>query len=265
MRATVMKHDDSAPPDDGAARIPTTLRLLTLLEEVVRIGGPVIPADLAGATDLPKATLHRLFQTLESEGYLQREPDGRSYSVGPRARQLAVATLSTMRVRTTRLAVMRALAKDTGETCNVAIPEREAMVYLDRVETEWPLRVQFSVGTRVPLHCTASGKLYLSTLSDLRLSSFLRNADLVRMTPNTFTDAGALRAEVERVRAQGFAVDNEEFLEGVVAFAMPLRDMYGRMPATIAFQGPVQRLSLERGHALLPRLKRAADELSALL
>ena len=256
---------DKRTSDDRPDRIPTTLRLLTLLEEVVRIGGPVSPADLAGATDLPKATLHRLFQTLESEGYLQREPDGRSYSVGVRSRELAVATLSTMRARTARLAVMRALAKDTGETCNVAIPDREAMVYLDRVETEWPLRVQFSVGARVPLYCTASGKLYLSTLSDLRLSSFLRNVELAAMAPNTFTDPDALRKEVEKVRAQGFAVDNEEFLEGVIAFAMPLRDKYGRMPATIAFQGPTQRLSLEQGYSHLPRLKRAAEELSALL
>jgi DNA-binding IclR family transcriptional regulator len=251
--------------EDRSDRIPTTLRLLTLLEEVVRIGGPVIPADLAGATDLPKATLHRLFHTLEAEGYLQREPDGRSYSVGLRARTLAVATLSTMRARTARLAVMRALAKDTGETCNVAIPDREAMVYLDRVETEWPLRVQFSVGTHVPLYCTASGKMYLSTLSELRLSSFLRNVELEPRTPNTITDPDALHREVDKVRQQGFAVDNEEFLEGVIAFAMPLRDQYGRMPATISFQGPLQRLSLEEGYSHLPRLKQAADELSALL
>ncbi len=250
---------------DRSERIPTTLRLLTLLEEVVRRGGPVTPTELAGATDLPKATLHRLFQTLEAEGYLQREPDGRAYSVGPRARALAVSTMSTMRMRTPRLAIMRALAKDIGETCNFAIPDREAMVYLDRVETEWPLRVQFSVGAEVPFYCTAGGKLYLSTLSDLRLESYLRNADLAQMSPNTITDPDALRAEIEKVRKQGFAVDNEEFLEGVIAFAMPLRDQYGRMPATIAFQGPTQRMSLEEGFTYLPRLKRAAEELSALL
>jgi len=260
-----MARQEPIPDDDRSERIPTTLRLLTLLEEIVRIGGPVTPADLAGVTELPKATLHRLFQTLEAEGYLQREPDGRSYSVGPRSRQLAVATLSTMRVRTTRLAVMRALAKDTGETCNVAIPDREAMVYLDRVETEWPLRVQFSVGTHVPLYCTASGKMYLSTLSDARLSSFLRNIELESKAPNTITDPKVLEREVAKVREQGYAVDNEEFLEGVIAFAMPLRDKYGRMPATISFQGPTQRLSLEQGYSHLPRLKRAADELSALL
>ena len=253
------------PPEDRHERIPTTLRLLTLLEEVVRIGGPVTPTDLGGATDLPKATLHRLFQTLEEEGYLQREPDGRSYSVGPRARQLAVATLSTMRVRTARLAVLRALAKDTGETCNLAIPDRESMVYLDRVETEWPLRVQFSVGTHVPLYCTASGKLYLSTLSPARLDSYLRNTDLAQRTPRTITDRDALRAEIDRIRAQDFSIDDEEFLEGVIAFAVPLRDMYGRMPATVSFQGPTQRISVEQGYTHLPRLRRAAEELSALL
>ena len=261
-----MKHQATAPQEEERSeRIPTTLRLLTLLEEVVRHGRPVTPTELGDSTDLPKATLHRLFQTLESEGYFQRDPDGRSYSVGPRTRRLAVAALSTMRVRTPRLAIMRALAKDIGETCNLAIPDRESMVYLDRVETEWPLRVQFSVGAHVPFYCTAGGKIYLSTLSDLRLDSYLRNADLARLTPATITDPGALRAEILKIRKQGFAVDNEEFLEGVIAFAMPLRDQYGRMPATIAFQGPTQRISIEQGYGHLPRLKRAAEELSALL
>lgn len=255
-----------APTDaERGERIPTTLRLLTLLEEVVRRGGPVTPTELSPSTDLPKATLHRLFQTLEAEGYLQREPDGRAYSVGPRARRMAVATMSSMRMRTPRLAIMRALAKDTGETCNFAIPDREAMIYLDRVETEWPLRVQFSEGAKVPQYCTAGGKIYLSTLSDLRLDSYLRNADLAQLTPATLTDPDTLRAEIMKVRQQGFAIDNEEFLEGVIAFAMPLRDPYGRMPATIAFQGPKQRISLEDGYRHLPRLKQAADELSALL
>ncbi|MCC5989224.1 MAG: helix-turn-helix domain-containing protein, partial [Pararhodobacter sp.] len=149
-------HERENATTGQSERIPTTLRLLTLMEEIVRLGGPVTPTELMDATDLPKPTLHRLFQTLEAEGYLQREPDGRSYSVGPRARQLAVATLSTMRVRTSRLAVMRALAKDVGETCNLAIPDREAMVYIDRVETEWPRRVDVEGGRQVQLNCTSA-------------------------------------------------------------------------------------------------------------
>ncbi len=259
-----MRHQ-TRTPGAPSERIPTTLRLLTLLEEVVSRGAPVTPTELISTTDLPKATLHRLFQTLESEGYLQREPDGRTFTVGARSRQLAVATMSSQRMRTPRLAIMRALAKDTGETCNFAIPDREAMLYLDRVETEWPLRVQFSEGAHVPFYCTAGGKLYLSTLSDLRLDSYLRNADLKPLTPNTLTNPDALRAEIMKIREQGYGVDNEEFLEGVIAFAMPLRDKYGRMPATIAFQGPTQRITIEQGYKYLPRLKQAAEELSALL
>ena len=93
----------------------------------------------------------------------------------------------------------------------------------------------------------------------------MRNVELEAKAQYTITDRDALRAEIAKVRAQGFAVDNEEFLDGAIAFAMPIHDKYGRMPATIAFQGPTQRISLEKGYALLPRLKQAATELSALL
>jgi len=253
-----------AEEDDGAARLPTTLRLLTLLEAVVANGGPVAPADLHQTVDLPRATLHRLVQTLEAEGFLQREPDGRSYSVGLRTRRLAVATLSTARVRTARLAVMRSLSRDVGETVNLAIPDREGMRYLDRVETEWPLRIQLPVGTEVPFHCTAAGKMYLSTLAPAALEGFLRNADLAATTPNTLTDPAALEAEIARIRAAGHSEDNEEFVPGMIAIAVPLRDPQGRMPATLSFHAPTQRMPIEAARRHLPRLKSAAEAISAL-
>lgn len=265
-----MQNDPAPLPevegDDGdTGRLPTTLRLLTLLEAVVAHGGPVVPADLHQTVDLPRATLHRLVQTLEAEGFLQREPDGRSYSVGLRTRRLAVGVLSTARVRTARLAVMRALARDVGETVNLALPDREGMLYLDRVETEWPLRIQLPVGSQVPFHCTAAGKLYLSTLAPAALEGFLRNADLPANTPNSLTDPDALAEEVARIRAAGHAEDDEEFVTGMVALAVPLRDANGRMPATLSFHAPTQRMPLERARSHLPRLKSAAEALSALL
>ena len=150
--------------DDIPAQIPTNLRLLMLLEEVARAGVPVTPSVVNESLGLPKPTIHRLFATAEAEGFLQRDIDGRSYSPGRRMRLLATNTLSSERVRTVRLAVLNSLAMSVGETCNIAIPERDGMVYLDRVETHWPLRIQLPVGTQVPFHCTASGKMYLSTL-----------------------------------------------------------------------------------------------------
>lgn len=247
------------------ARIPSNLRLLNIIEAVTREGGPVLPAEIGAALALPKPTIHRLFQTLEDAGYLQREPDGRCFSIGPRMRALATGVLSTSRMRTPRLAVMAALSREIGETCNLAIPDRGAMLYLDRVETEWPLRIQLPVGSRVPLHCTASGKLHLSTLAPAHLERFLGNDPLAAYTANTLTCPAALRAEIAAIRDAGHACDHEEFIAGMIAIAVPLRDGFGRMPASLSFHAPTQRMPMDAALAHLPRLRAAAGELSMLL
>ena len=149
---------------EAAGQIPTNLRLLLLLEEVAKAGVPVTPSVINETMKLPKPTIHRLFATAEAEGFLQRDIDGRSYSPGRRMRILSINTLSSERIRTVRLAVLKSLALAVGETCNLAIPEREGMFYLDRVETHSALRVHLRGDTQVPVHCTASGKMYLYTL-----------------------------------------------------------------------------------------------------
>ncbi|MEL6600950.1 MAG: helix-turn-helix domain-containing protein, partial [Pseudomonadota bacterium] len=121
--------DDGVPGDSPT--IPTNLRLLILLEEVARVGVPLTPTEANAVLGLPKPTVHRLFHTLENEGFLQRDLDGKSYSPGRRLRKLAVNVLSSLRVRTARLAILKDLAEAVGETCNIATPDRDAMVYLD--------------------------------------------------------------------------------------------------------------------------------------
>lgn len=246
-------------------RIPTTMRTLALLEAVARIGSPVRPVELSTELSLPKPTIHRLLALLEQQGFLQRELDGRSYSPGPRLRRFSTSVLSSLRIRTARLAVLAALAEDIGETCNIAIPDRSAMTYLDRVETTWPLRIQLPIGSQVPFHCTASGKMYLSTLPAAHLHRYLRAGVFDARTPATITDRGALAAELDRVRAAGFAEDAEEFMEGMIAIAMPIEDGQGRMVATVSFHAPTVRLSLRDAHGFAPRLRSAAQELSALV
>src|SRR6056297_827230 len=172
---------------DPKSQIPTNLRLLYLLEEVARSGVPVAPSALCEALDLPKPTIHRLLHTAEDEGFLQRDIDGRSYGPGQRMRRLSINTLSSQRIRSERLRILRNLAADVGETCNLAAPGRDGMVYLDRVETHWPLRIQLPVGTQVPFHCTASGKMYLSSLRPEKLERLLASAPLERRTGKTMT------------------------------------------------------------------------------
>ncbi len=245
--------------------IPTNLRLLLILEEIARGGVPVTPTDVNDQIGLPKPTIHRLFSTLEAEGFLQRELDGRSYSAGQRLRKLSVNVLSSLRIRTARLAVLNGLARDIGETCNVAVPERDAMVYLDRVETKWPLRIQLPIGTHVPFYCTASGKMYLSTLKKSHFQRYLGAAKLSARTNKTIIDRDRLQDEIELTRTRGYSQDNEEFMEGMIALAVPILDDQGRLLSTLSFHAPTLRLDLEKAYLHLSRLHHTANELARLV
>jgi len=244
--------------------IPSNLRLLLVIEQVARAGAPITPTAANAVLGLPKPTIHRLFQTLEQEGFLQRDIDGRSYAPGPRLRELAGGVLSSPRIRAARQVVLRKLSREIGETCNIALPDRDVMVYVERVETEWPLRIQLPIGTRVPFYCTASGKMYLSTLAPNHLDKFLAASRLDAHTPNTLTEPAALKQEMADVRAQGYALDNEEFMLDMIAIAVPIADSNGRLMATLSFHAPTQRFDADRALSYLSALRDAAVALSEL-
>lgn len=250
---------------DDRETIPTTLRLLLVIERIAEAGVPVTPTDVNAHMALPKPTIHRLFHTLEDEGFVRRDMDGRSYSPGPRLRSMAGGILSSLRIRTARQAILRRLSREIGETCNIALPDRDAMLYLERVETEWPLRIQLPIGTRVPFYCTASGKMYLAALARTHLKKYVAATDPGRRTPNTITDPGALMAEIDTVRAQGYALDREEFMQDMSALAVPVPDMQGRLMVTLSCHAPTLRFDVARMLACLPALRAAAEDLSTLV
>ncbi|MCC1494597.1 IclR family transcriptional regulator [Cognatishimia sp. F0-27] len=255
--------DDAVKAEKG--QIPTNLRLLLILEEVAQAGTPVSASALSDALGLPKPTVHRLLATAEDEGFLVRDIDGRSYGPGHRLRRLASNTFSSQRVRAERLMIMTALAEEVEETCNLAAPGRYGMVYLDRVETHWPLRIQLPVGTQVPFHCTASGKMFLSSLRSDRLDRYLDWLTLSKETDRTITDPDQLREEVAAIRGRGFATDNEEFMEGMTAVAAPITDAQGRLMTTLSIHAPLQRHGVDDLIMMLPQLKAATERMRRLL
>ncbi|WP_424928678.1 IclR family transcriptional regulator [Amaricoccus tamworthensis] len=250
---------------DNSGSIPTNLRLLFVLEEMARIGVPVTPTELNQSLNLPKPTIHRLFSTLEQEGFIQREIDGRSYSPGARLRRMSTGILSSLRIRTARVAILTDLAEQVGETVNLALPDRDAMVYIDRVETKWPLRIQLPVGTRVPFYCTASGKMYLSTLNRRHLKSYLEATVFEARTPGTLVSADAVLEEVSRIRERGYSTDDSEFMEGMIAVAVPIYGSEGRLVSTLSFHAPASRLPLRDAEQHVEVLKGAASRLSVLI
>ena len=246
-------------------KIPTNLRLLIVLEAMAEAGVPVTPTEVNQSLGLPKPTIHRLFATLEAEGFIQREIDGRSYSPGIRMRGMSAGILSSLRIRTARSAILNKLADEIGETCNVSLPDRDAMTYIDRVETKWPLRIQLPIGTRVPFYCTASGKMYLSSLDRRHLRNYAKSVSFEAHTPKTLMSAEALIEEAARIRKRGYSLDDEEFMEGMVAVAVPILDGHGRLVSTLSVHAPVQRFPLSDAERHVETLKAAAEQLSGLM
>lgn len=255
--------DDLSDPE--RKQIPTNLRLLYLIEQVAQEGMPVTSSALSAALGLPKPTVHRLLATAEQEGFLQRDLDGYSFGPGARTRRLSANVLSSQRLRTERLLVLRWLAEAVGETCNLAAPGRYGMVYLDRVETHWPLRIQLPVGTQVPFHCTASGKMYLSSLRTDKLQRLMKMLPLDKRTKKTITDVDGLSDEMATIREKGYSTDNEEFMDGMAAIAVPIRDDQKRLLSTLSLHAPIQRMDLNDLVASLAVLKEAASRLETLL
>lgn len=259
------------PPTGAAAERPeerdnasAMLRALDLLGEIARSETALGVPDLCARLGLPKPTVHRLCQKLEAESYLLREPDGRRFAVGPRFLRMGFDMLRNT-VSAERRGILEALVDVAGETCNFVTRVGSEAIYLDRVEASWPLRLHLEVGSRVPMHCTASGKLFLSAMRPSQRRRILETLNLKAQTPNTLTTVAALEAELARISARGYSTDDQEFLEGLCAIAVPVHDAGGAVVAAVACHGPVPRFSLEKAVSLVPALKRAAEKLARTL
>lgn len=250
---------------DSASTSSSAERSLRLLSFIADAGRALSLAELAQALGLPKATAHRLCNQLLELGYIVRDIDERHFAVGPSLRKLAFDSLSHSTVRGLRHGVLTDLVGRVGETCNFTTLDGVEVMYLDRVEAPWPWRLTLDVGVHVPLHCTASGKLFLASMSRERRARVLGQLTLKALTPNTLTEAAALRADCERIGAQGYSVDNEEFIPGLVAVAVPVRDRGGEVRAAMAVHAPVARMSLAQMLEHLPALREAASRMTELL
>ena len=242
----------------------TIQRVLDILDTVAASQKPLSATEINEVLDLPKATAHRLCSELESRGYLLKRIDGKSYVPGNRLHDVAVGVLANERFSATRHAILTALSEKVGETCNIAYPDGLYMAYSDRVETRAPLRLQFPIGMRVPLYCTASGKLYLSTLARSRRKAIVRKLKLESHAKNTITDPDRLLEEIEEIDKSQVSIDNQELYDDVIAIAVPIKDSQDRFYSSLAIQAPASRISIDDADRYLPLLREAARDLSDL-
>lgn len=242
--------------------IPTILRGYVIIEKIVEAQRPISAADLIEDLGLPKPSVHRILQQLEGEGLVQREPINKRYLPGARTQNLAFGIASHKVLSAPRHAILQALSDEIGETCNCTMLDGDRIIYFDRVESNWPFRVQLPVGSRLLLHCTASGKLFLAYMDPRLRNRLLNAAPLERKTERTITDPELLTGELKRIAKDGIGIDNEEHLAGMVAIAVPVFNPQNEICFTIAVHAPKIRKSLDELRQYIPSLKRAAGAMA---
>ena len=256
----------SAPADSDTNGEPVSVseRALSVLD-FVAASGRVGLMDVAGALALPKATASRLCGQLEAQHWLSRDVSDRSFSPGPRLLKMALATLERDPRHELRHQVLADLVGEIDETCNLTVLDGLQVRYLDRVETHWPLRTQLEAGSHVPLHATASGKMYLALMPADKRATVLRHAHFPKLTACTLTRSEELEKACAQIRIDGYSTDVEEFMLGLIGMAVPILDDRGECRATVALHAPTARMKLADALAVLPVLRRAAERMRPLL
>lgn len=257
-----MMTEETNVAEDAVPAGSAILRAVRILEAIARHDAPPQLSEICRQVDLPKPTVYRILTTLEHAGLIGREPGSKRYTCAERLNELAGETLLRSPSRAARRSVLEELVEQTGETCNLTIPYNNSVLLLDRVEASWPFRTTMGVGTKLPLYASASGKLFLSYLPKRSRERFLRVTPLIQHTQNTLAEPARLSRELEKVRAEGFAMDNEEYIAGIACLGVPVRDADGRVVAAVSVHAPAARLQSEQVAEFLPLLRQAADSVA---
>ncbi len=239
------------------------LRAFAVLEFVVNAPGPVSLDDVTLALALPKPTVYRILGMLRGADLLRRESAAKRYTLGPRLTAFAVNLWSSSMLRLQWHRALEDAVARIGESCNLTLLENNQVLYLDRVETSHPLRLHLETGTRVPLHCTASGKLFLSQMSPEQARRILGKEPYARFTPKTIVKFDALEAELAKIRKTGIGTHDCERFDDSVAIAVPVLTRDSQVPAAVAMHAPSSRASIKSCLRSVPVLQRAAAEIAA--
>lgn len=236
-----------------------------IIEALANNPQPANIADLASQLGMPRQTIHRILAQLSEIGLVTRDTVRQRFFIGTRLRAISLAVLVQTHANTAANLVLRTLVDEVRETCNVGMLDGDEVVYLNRVECDWPLRAQLRPGSRVPAYCTSIGKLLLAHLPEPKQQELLDNLQFRRLTPNTLMNPRELKEDLREIVIRGYSINNQEDSLGLVAIAVPIVNADGHVAAGLAVHAAEARAPVVQIVKLLPLLRRTAAKLSTLL
>lgn len=250
--------NQKAPARSGT--VQSVERAAELLELLADAGGESALSELAAEIGLPLPTIHRLVRTLVNRGYVRQLPN-RRYALGPRLIRLGES--AGRQFGTDARPILSTVAAELGESANLAMIDRDMVVYVAQASSGQSMRMFTEVGRRVFTHCTGVGKAVLAQLDDQTIREIMRRVGMPAQTDQSITDVEALITDIHAIRERGYAIDDGEQEIGVRCFAVAVPD--APTPTALSVSGPDSRVTMEFADRAVPVLQRRADEISATL
>lgn len=239
------KPSSSAPA--GAYTVKALVKALRILECLAEDEQPSYTlTELSRRLHLHVSTVHRLMVNLLREGFVEQDPATGGYVLGFRVLRMGLRVLDRLDVRRVAQPLLRELNQKTQETVHLAILRGDHAVSIEKIPSPQPVGLDAPLGGEMPLHCTGVGKALLAYQGEEMLARLAKSPGLPRMTGRTITSLLQLKKELDHIRERGYAVDNEEIVEGLRCVAAPVFDHDGRAVAAFSVAGPATRITMER-------------------
>ncbi|MBC8262537.1 MAG: IclR family transcriptional regulator, partial [Anaerolineales bacterium] len=241
----------------------TVKKAMDILDCLGETGVPLSASEISRKLGMSRSTVYRLLTTLATGGYVGQDPaNPEKYRLGFKIPELASSLLGSIQLRQQALPFLQELKDIANETVHLVVMDRGKVTYIDKVECSQAVRMHSAIGRRGFAHCTAVGKAMLAFMSKTEVENVIKEHGLPVCTPNTITEKETLLEELERVRLQGYAVDDIENEEGIRCVGAPIFDHQGRPVAALSMSGPAFRLSMERVKELTGAVISTASKIS---
>jgi IclR family acetate operon transcriptional repressor len=249
----------------GDGKNQSLIRALTLLERLSEAPGGVSLTDLSQQLGMPAATVHRLLSTFEEFDFVEQDAEPGMWFIGLKAFTVGNAFLKRRDFVASARPHMHRLVEQCGETVNLGVIDQGEVVFISQVESQEVMRMIVRLGSRSPIHASGVGKALLANMPEQRVAGILQRRGLERYTDHTIDNPAALRKELEQVRQQGYALDDEEHAVGLRCIASPIFDENGQALAAISLSGPKARIVDNRVSELGNAIHQTAVEITQVL
>ncbi|WJH34457.1 IclR family transcriptional regulator [Paenibacillus sp. CC-CFT747] len=256
-----MKETDERQERYTIQSIDKALDLMELLSE----RGSLSLIELTELLQQPKSSTYRIVLTLENRGFISRSDVDGKYCLGYKQLILTKNLLEQSNIRTAAFPEMKKLSDLYGDTINLGVLTEGTILYLEIIESMHALRMTDSVGSKSPFHATAMGKAIASHMSESAVDVLIRDYGLERYTDNTITTPERLREELALIRKRGFAMDDQEIVEGARCLAAPIFGLHGHINGAISISGPMHRYTDEKVPEIAANVMAAAAVISRKL